>query len=233
MIFSFEKGMMQKEKYRKETEENKMKTDGILFDLDGTLWDAVEGILEAWNQVIAAHSDLRGPLEYSELQGYMGLPMDEIARRMFPMCPETQQQRLLEECCQVEHEVLEKRGGKLYPQVEETLQVLSRKFPLFIVSNCEDGYIQCFFRSMGLEKYFKDIECFGATGLSKGENNKLITRRNGLKQPVYVGDTQGDSHAARQAGIPFVFARYGFGDTKDYDTAIDHFAQLVELMEKI
>ena len=111
MIFSFEKGMMQKEKYRKETEENKMKTDGILFDLDGTLWDAVEGILAAWNQVIAAHSDLRGPLEYSELQGYMGLPMDEIARRMFPMCPETQQQRLLEECCQVEHEVLEKRGG--------------------------------------------------------------------------------------------------------------------------
>ena len=53
MIFSFEKGMMQREKYRKETEENKMKTDGILFDLDGTLWDAVEGILAAWNQVIA------------------------------------------------------------------------------------------------------------------------------------------------------------------------------------
>lgn len=163
----------------------------------------------------------------------MGLPMDEIARRMFPICLETEQQRLLEECCQVEHEVLEKRGGKLYPQVEETLQALSRKFPLFIVSNCEDGYIQCFFRSMGLEKYFKDIECFGATGLSKGENNKLIIRRNGLKQPVYVGDTQGDSQAARQAGIPFVFARYGFGDTEDYDTAIDHFAQLVELMEEI
>lgn len=86
---------------------------------------------------------------------------------------------------------------------------------------------------MGLEKYFKDIECFGATGLSKGENNKLIIRRNGLKQPVYVGDTQGDSQAARQAGIPFVFARYGFGDTEDYDTAIDHCAQLVELMEEI
>lgn len=80
--------------------------------------------------MIAAHSDLRGPLEYSELQGYMGLPMDEIARRMFPMCLETEQQRLLEECCQVEHEVLEKRGGKLYPQVEETLAGPQPQVPL-------------------------------------------------------------------------------------------------------
>ena len=32
-----------------------MKTDGILLDLDGTLWDAVEGVLVAWNEVIVRH----------------------------------------------------------------------------------------------------------------------------------------------------------------------------------
>ena len=123
--------------------------------------------------------------------------------------------------------------GALYPRLEETLAALSARWPLYVVSNCQEGYIESFFAGNGTGGYFTDWECYEATRRPKGENIRLVMERNGLAHSIYVGDTQGDSQAARQAGIPFVLARYGFGDTEDYDTAIDHFAQLVELMEEI
>lgn len=38
-----------------------------------------------------------------------------------------------------------------------------------------------FFKAHKLDKYFTDYECPGRTGLSKGENNKLVIERNNLK----------------------------------------------------
>ena len=68
--------------------------------------------------------------------------------------------------------------------------------------------------------------------LSKGENNKLIMKRNGVTKAVYVGDTAGDEESARVAGIPFIFARYGFGEAKAPDRVLDTIAQLPEIMDK-
>ena len=53
--------------------------------------------------------------------------------------------RLMDECCEQENIYLAEHGGILYPKLEETLQKLSEKYPLFIVSNCQDGYIQSFY----------------------------------------------------------------------------------------
>ena len=78
-------------------------------------------------------------------------------------------------------------------------------------------------------KYFTDIECYGNTDLSKGENNKLVIERNNLKNAVYVGDTQGDADSAEFAGIPFVFASYGFGSVKKYDYIINKFSDILSL----
>ncbi|MEW8993698.1 HAD family hydrolase [Clostridium sp.] len=80
-----------------------------------------------------------------------------------------------------------------------------------------------------MKKYFIDFEHPGRTGLTKGENIKLIINRNNLKNPMYVGDTQGDRNAARTAGIPFVYAAYGFGKVEDYDYKIDKFPELIDI----
>ena len=68
------------------------------------------------------------------------------------------------------------------------------------------------------------------TGLTKGENIKLIIERNNLINSIYVGDTDGDLKASRFAGIPFIYARYGFGEVKEYDYVIDSFDELLKLM---
>ncbi len=207
-----------------------MKIDSLIFDLDGTLWDSSEGIVATWGLVLEDHPEIDKVVTAEELAGNFGLPLDEIARRMFPKQPEALRQQLMRECCDRENEYLAAHGGKLYPKLKETLGKLSEKYPLFIVSNCQDGYIQSFYQGNQTAEYFKDCECIGVTGLSKGENIRLVMKRNQLKSPAYVGDTQGDADAARAAGIPFIYARYGFGEVDHYDRVIDAFEELEELL---
>ncbi|WP_341357613.1 HAD family hydrolase [Rossellomorea sp. y25] len=203
--------------------------DSIIFDLDGTLWDPIESVLEAWNNVINEHNQLKEGITREHLEGTMGLQMKEIGKKLFPELNEEEREQLLKDLSSHEIPHLSKHGGSLYNHVEKVLVELSKKSKLFIVSNCQDGYIEAFYDYHGLDKHFIDYENPGRTGLSKGENIKLIIERNHLIDPVYVGDTEGDQRAAKEAGIPFIYARYGFGEAKEYTQAIDSFDELLNI----
>ncbi|MDE6252409.1 MAG: HAD family hydrolase [Lachnospiraceae bacterium] len=204
-----------------------MKYDGILFDLDGTLWNATDAIRISWNMAVKNFSELNDrELTSEELKGVMGLPMNEIAKKLFPALNNDKQLEVLDKCCEVENNYLAEHGGILYPELEETLEYLCRSYKLFIVSNGQSGYIQSFLKAHDLKKYFSDFQNWGDNKVSKGENNKLIISRNNLEKAIYVGDTKGDALSAQTAGIPFVFARYGFGDVDKYDYVIDSFSEL-------
>ena len=208
--------------------------EAVLFDLDGTMWDAVEGIRKSWNQVVENHPECReGLISAEELSGCLGLPMTEIAERLFPQTTVKQQKILMDECCAVENEYLRKHGGILYPKLEETLLQLKKKYKLFVVSNCQRGYIESFIAAHNLEACFDDIECWGNNELPKGENDKLIMKRNHVTNAVYVGDTAGDEESARVAGIPFIYAAYGFGEALSPDYTINAFTELPELLERL
>ena len=58
--------------------------DSIIFDLDGTLWNATEGIKDTWNEVLKNYPNIREPITTEELEGCMGLLLDDISRRLFP-----------------------------------------------------------------------------------------------------------------------------------------------------
>lgn len=198
-----------------------MDIDSIIFDLDGTLWDSSKTVAQSWTQVVQGSPYGKGKITEEDLSKTMGLQIQEIAAILFDYLDEEKQMELILACCQQEQDDLLRNGGILYPQLEETLLALSKKFRLFIVSNCQEGYIETFYAFHKLEKYFLDFENPGRTGLSKGENIQLIMERNHIKKAVYVGDTQGDMLSAKFAGIPFVFASYGFGKPGEYDYIIE------------
>jgi phosphoglycolate phosphatase len=200
----------------------------IIFDVDGTLWNTTEVVAKAWNRAI---TELGGTVAYitsTVLKREFGKPMDLIANNLFYDASEKQRELLLKKCCEYEHDDLsENMDNLLFSEVKETLEKLSEKCSLFIVSNCQSGYIELFMKKVGIEKYITDYECFGDTGKSKGENIKLVIERNKLDDVVYVGDTLGDYEASVFAGVPFIFAKYGFGNVPACDFAISSIRQLL------
>lgn len=207
-----------------------MKYEALIFDLDGTMWDATDNILFSWGVAIKKVPGCED-LEVSEeaLHSVFGMPMDQIAAKLFPSLSLEKQQEILEACCIEENEYLEAHGGNLYPMLEKTLETLKKDHKLYIVSNGQAGYIQSFLKSHNMSKYFDDIQNWGDNKVPKGENIKVVMERNNVKTAAYVGDTKGDADAAKQAGIDFIFARYGFGDVQEYTYVIDTFSELLSL----
>lgn len=204
--------------------------DSILFDLDGTLWNAVSSTLPAWQRVAQEEAGIS--LTYDDPTSIMGLTPAEIGARFFPSFPPAEQLRLAMRGCREECIGLAETGGILYPGVPETLRALSRSYPLMIVSNCMDGYIQAFLKAHRLEDCFADYEYPERSGLLKDGNIRLVAERNRLSHPVYVGDTQKDADSAKAAGVPFLFASYGFGDVReeDYLVHLQDFRQLPSVL---
>ena len=65
------------------------KIDSILFDLDGTLWSSAKAISEAWGLVLQKHEDIeKKEVTEEELYSCMGLPMYDIAAKLFPSLAE-------------------------------------------------------------------------------------------------------------------------------------------------
>ena len=207
-----------------------MKFKSAVFDLDGTLWDSTAEVAKTWTSVIAKYNLNRKEVTVEDLKPCMGKLLDEIASILLPELDPKKQMQVIKECCEYENEYLGEYGATLYDKLEDTLKELSKNHKLFIVSNCQDGYIECFFKAHKLDKYFIDYECPGRTGLPKGENIKLIVERNNLKNPVYVGDTQGDANAAKLANVPFIFAKYGFGNVDEFFNSIESFDELLEII---
>lgn len=204
--------------------------DSIIFDVDGTLWDSTDSVARSWNLAIQENSSLDLTITENALQQVFGKTMTEIADTLFSRLPEKERIKLLEVCFQYENRYLETHPGKLYDGVTDTLAVLSGQYPLFIVSNCQKGYIEVLLRTCSLEPFIKDHLCFGETQTSKGQTILSLMKRNGLKNPVYVGDTRGDADACAEAGIPFIFAGYGFGDVPDARMRISKFTDLKDLV---
>ena len=203
--------------------------DSIIFDVDGTLWDSTESVAASWNKAIREHSSLNLTLEPVSLSRVFGKTMTEIADTLFPSLSADERMKLLEVCFDEENRYLEDHPGILYPDVARTLKKLASRYPLYIVSNCQCGYIEVLLRTTGLGPYIKDHLCFGETQVPKGETIRKLIVKNRLQSPVYVCDTQGDADSCKTAGIPFIFAEYGFGDVPDARMRIQTFSDLEKL----
>ena len=113
------------------------------------------------------------------------------------------------------------------------LHELAKEYVLGVVSNCQEGYIEIYLDQCGFPELFCDFESAGHTGISKGENIRLVMARQGITDCVYVGDTQGDCDAAKMAGIPFIHAAYGFGTIAQEVPKIDSFKDLTTVVKEV
>lgn len=203
---------------------------GIIFDMDGTLWDSAENVAKSWNLAIENSGFIRKRLTTEDIKGVMGRTMDAIADTLFPELNQEARMQLLEECCQRENDYLREHGGLLYDGVEDTFGKLKeRGYHLMIVSNCQKGYIEAFLDYYKLWDYIEDTQCYGDNLREKGDNIRLVAERNHLDDAVYVGDIQGDYDASCKAGVDFIHAAYGFGTIAAKVPEIHAFSELARM----
>ena len=208
---------------------NKASFSEIIFDLDGTLWDTCRACANAWNSVINELGIEFRKITLEDIRSVTGRPHDECIRRVFQGISEINLKVIAEKTATEDIRFVKEQGGDIYPGVSKGLQELFSKHSLFIVSNCQSGYIETFLNLTDSQRLFQDFECWGNSGLSKAENLRQIILRNKLINPVFIGDTEGDRIAAESVGIPFVFVEYGFGQVVKCDFKCKSFAEVVSL----
>lgn len=207
---------------------NSSRFDSLIFDMDGTLWDAVDTYCRIWNETYRRMGVEAPAVERQDLIGCMGLPIEEIVRRITP--PGLDFEKFGRMLSAVDGEILPKEGGRLYPGVAELIPRLADGSRLFMVSNCGKHGLDYFLDYTGLRPWFTDTLSHGQTGLPKEGNIEMLMKRYNLKTPLYIGDTSGDCRSAHAAGIPMLHVTYGFGRCDEAEYSADSFQEVANII---
>ena len=207
-----------------------MNYESLIFDIDGTLWDSRALVAEGYNIQLRSEGLAHLCIDAETLRPLFGKVMTDIADVIFSSIAPPERYALMERCMDTENRYLFENECRIgYPKVRETLAELSKSHRLFIVSNSQCGYPELCIEKLGLGDYIQGHMCFGDTGTSKGTTIRALMEKHGIENCIYIGDTQGDLEACREAGVPFIFCAYGLGQADSWDAKIDSIEELLEM----
>ena len=207
-----------------------MNYESIILDIDGTLWDSRGLVAEGYNIQLKQEGLGHLCVTAEKLKPLFGKVLEEIADIVFASIPVPERYALMTRCMRTENQHMRRDPCRIgYPGVRETMEKLAKRYRLFIVSNSECGYPELCMEKMGLTPYIEGHMCYGDTGTSKGKTIKTLIEKHKIGSCVYVGDTQGDYEATLEAGVPFIWASYGFGSPVGWDAKIEKFEDLLKL----
>ena len=207
-----------------------MNYESLIFDIDGTLWDSRALVAEGYNIQLKKEGLAHLCVTAEDLKPLFGKVMTEIADIILATIPEETRYDLMVRCMDTENRYLEENECRIgYPGVKETIEVLSKKYRLFIVSNSQCGYPELCMEKLGLTSFIEGHMCFGDTGTSKGKTIRTLMDKHKITSCAYIGDTQGDYEATVEAEVPFIWCTYGFGTPDGYAEKIDRFEDLLNM----
>ena len=181
---------------------------GILFDLDGTLLNTLEDLLDATNYALAAYG--HPPRTLPELRRFVGNGAENQIRLSLPDDNKEDLQKVLSvykpyytNHCRIK--------TKPYDGILPVLQTLSEKYPIAIVSNKPDSAVKAL-----CADYFSGIYALGETAdcPRKPAADMVFKAMEalGVDRCVYVGDSEVDVITAKNANMPCLTVLWGFRD---------------------
>ena len=207
----------------------------ILFDLDGTLWDTADATYKIVNDYLK-ENNYKFEVSKDVIVNNMGFEFDVCAERYFPKLDKKEALDLLTKIYDYEEELL-KDGlviGKIFPNVKETFEKLSKKYTICIVSNCSNkSYIKSFIDTADVADYVVDYIAASNYFISKAEAIRKMKDKYQANKIVYVGDTLKDQVSAVDAGGIFIYAKYGFGEELYSKYSINDISEVPSLVSYI
>jgi len=185
----------------------------LLLDIDGTLVDTFDLILEAMNVAIAEAGV--EPLRAGDLRPLIGMPV-EVQMKILRDMVGPDVQRIADRYYEVFHGFVD-RGLRLYPGVKETLERLKDR-PIATMSTRRREEARHMLRVAGIDGYFRAIVGGDEVARPKPSPDLPLHAAKALRVPppraAVVGDSPVDIQAGRAAGMRAIAATYGYGDLR-------------------
>lgn len=192
------------------------KIENILFDLDGTLTDPKEGIV---NSILYA-LDKMGIHENSphELDSFIGPPLLESFQMRYDLDTEKADEIVI-----AYREYFSTKGlfeNILYDGIAEVLESLhTQKYKLFVATSKPTVYSEQILEHFDLKKYFTEIigSNVDNTRTDKTEIIAHVISTHGLQanKSIMIGDTKFDMIGAKNNSLKTVGVTYGYGSQED------------------
>ena len=205
--------------------------NSVIFDIDGTLWDATGSIMKAWNEVLEKNG--LPDVDLKTVRNSMGKTEQEICEYVLPEIDFDTKWRVFRDAFPNEIPFIKKYGGVLFDKVASTVEALSNVYALCIITNAGSRYANAFLDASGLRKYFTDYIGYDDNHLTKDKNIELLKERHGFDKVIYVGDTAADQYFAKEADVPFIYHKKGFGTAENPQYSFDDYADLEEMIHSI
>lgn len=185
---------------------------GILFDLDGTLLNTLDDLMDAVNHTMEVFGYPRHSRE--EVRRFVGNGAGRLLQLSVPQgrdwqAPLEEFQRFYKAHCQVK--------TAPYPGIPEALAALG-KFPIAIVSNKPDAAVKKL-----CAQYFPGIyaqgEHPGCPRKPSPDMVRIAMEHIGVDRCIYVGDSEVDVLTAHNAAVPCLSVLWGFRDRAEIQAA--------------
>ncbi|SFB02402.1 phosphoglycolate phosphatase [Acetitomaculum ruminis DSM 5522] len=211
----------------------------IMFDLDGTLTDSREGII---NSIIYAleYFGIKAPGDRSLLECFIGPPLDYSFQKHYGFSEEKSWEAV--EIYRKRYDPIGKFENKPYEGIEELLKILKKNGKKLIVASSKPHQM-CIdiIEHFGLDKYFDHIQggadkgqLHSKTGVMKEALNVMNITEEKKKETVMVGDTMFDIEGAKALNLKSIGVCYGFGSKKELEEhGADFIVKDIEQLKKV
>lgn len=186
----------------------------VLFDLDGTLTDSGEGII---NCAKLALETLGLPIpSYTEMRTFVGPPLSESFQRYGVPADKVEEAIRVYRSRYVPTGMFENTP---YPGIRELLETLKAEgCTLYVATSKPETMSVTILERFGLAPYFKQI-CGASTDSSRSTKDAVIAylleQSEAKEDMVMVGDTKYDILGAKAHGIPAIGVSWGYGSVAE------------------
>ena len=210
-----------------------MRIDAVIFDLDGTLVDSADGIINSYAGafrtcgVTLTHtltSDVIGPPLLHTLSSLAGTDDNEVIESL--------------KAAFIDHyDEIGYQETKVYNGVSEILRRLKEStLPIFIATNKRKIPTDKIVSKLNWGDHFEAIYALDSLqplASTKGALIKhiLFTHQLQPKHTIYVGDREDDSIAATEAGVQFYRATWGYGGRSNVEPLNKAIKKLIEVLK--
>jgi phosphoglycolate phosphatase len=194
----------------------------LLLDLDGTLVHSVPDLAAALNRLLQARG--LGALSQSEVTSMIGDGVAKLVERAFAACGSVPDAGAVAEFS-ADYGAHAAVATSPYPGVVDTLRSLAGEgWRLAVCTNKPETAARALLSALGLARYFAAVGGGDSFPVRKPDPRHLLATLEaaggGTDRAVMAGDHANDVAAARSAGLPCIFAAWGYGPASMAEGAV-------------